>query len=239
MLCRTNKVIPTLGLIFVLVPLPYLAIAQQADIVTEVTLSTSDGEDVVIDQDGTRVPQDVRDRFAQIRAARRSDPGNPYAGLSQPGVKVAIGLDAPESEAIRVFLLSSGIESYQGELAAIDFEKLKDAKSLLTNKNYATSEVLDLCRELLALNGNYEPKEIIAEQIAAQLTATDKLEADYINAVFNHLLSTVSSPARQFISSEKARVHGRISSASQDWYYVSENNPDFLIESRINFCSKI
>lgn len=199
--------------------------------------SNSEGEEIEIDGTPTPVPPALRAEMERVNEARRKDPGNPYAGLDQPGMLYAIGFDAPETEAIRVLL--SSIERYREDLKENDFEKLEDARVHAFRRNYVTNEVRDSCRSLLAMNGNYESKEDTAREIADFLAATDQAEAENLITAFYNLLPVVSPHAHDFLVAEKTKIHGRISSTTSDWYYMAEHKPDFMIERRVSFCSKI
>ena len=184
----------------------------------------------------SNVPGEVRDQFSNLREFRRANPGVPATLPQPPGMKAFTGLDAPESEAIKV--LFSRMERYRGQLSSRDFEEFKEATQS-TKRNYVTNELVNSCRRLLSLNGNYQDKNQISKQIADELTAIDQQEQEHVKTYFYEMLASVSAEGRQFLIEEKSKIHSRIATVIEDYYFTSTNNPDRLIDSKVRFCSKV
>jgi hypothetical protein len=169
--------------------------------------------------------------------ARRNNSRGTPSPFDEPGRKRLAGLNAPESEAIKFLLLD--VERYRDDVGVSDFQKLEDAELSITNKNYLTGQVTESCRYLLSLNGDYESKEAVAKKIAEELTALDEAESEHVKIAFYNLVDSLSPQAQQLMLSEKAEIHAHIRSNIEDYFYTSVSNPDFLIERRVAFCSRI
>lgn len=183
--------------------------------------------------DGESSATSNNERAPSVQLRHRA--GLPF--VSEPGIKRSIGFDAPESDAIKILLFD--VARYRDELREEDFGKLDDATLLVANRNYVTSEVLDSCRRLLAMNGVYVSKQQLAKSIADELVAVDESESKYVKQVFYDLVASVSPQAQAFLIAEKARIHAKTRTAIEDYIHTSESNPDSLIERRVKFCSRI
>lgn len=186
-------------------------------------------------QNVVEVPQDLLDQLAAMREAKKNGMSNPVK--EQPGLIVMEGFNAPKSEAIKVLL--SNIERLRDKFNPSDLSRLEEMPYILSSRNYVTSSALETCRLIKSLNMNYEAKGDLAKQIANELTAVDQMESSFLESSYNDLIASLSAGGNQTLQSELERIHSRIKVYVHDYYYLSENSPDFLIESRETFCSKI